>query len=365
MGKTQTPASGETASLAKSIVPVLAVTMGDAAGVGPELCVRLLNEKSWPENSLPIVFGDARILERVAKGLGLSLNVPVVTKIPEPLVGPAIFDLPEAFAGLTITPGRNQAACGKAAARFIQEAVQACQKLKCNALVTAPISKKALSLAGIEFPGHTEMIASLTHCERFAMLLYSEKKKLAVAHATSHQPLASVPGSLTVERIVLVATLLNQHLKLLREGATPRIAVLGLNPHAGEEGLFGDDEERLVRPAVQRIHALGIDVEGPLPPDSAFTPRALDRYDGHVALYHDQGGIPFKMMAFDSGVNVTMGLEMIRTSPDHGTAYDLAWQGKASPESFFSAYALAARLAAANLRGTASRRPSSRRMVAQ
>lgn len=365
MKKGATPTDGGSTSLAKSSVLALAVTMGDAAGVGPELCVRLLNEKSWPENSLPIVFGDARILERVAKGMGVSLNVPTVTQIPEPLVGPIIFDLHEAFAGLTITPGRNQAACGKAAERFIQEAVKSCQDRKCSALVTAPISKKALSLAGIEFPGHTEMIASLTRCERFAMLLYSEEKKLAVAHATSHQPLSTVAASLTIERIVLVATLLNQHLKLLRECAAPRIAVLGLNPHAGEEGLFGDDEERLIRPAVQRIRALGIDVEGPLPPDSAFTPHALARFDGHVALYHDQGGIPFKMMAFDSGVNVTMGLEIIRTSPDHGTAYDIAWQGKANPDSFFSAYTLAARLATANLRGMASRRPSSRRMVAQ
>ncbi|MBI3831129.1 MAG: 4-hydroxythreonine-4-phosphate dehydrogenase PdxA [Planctomycetes bacterium] len=365
MGKTAERRNAETAALPKGPVPIIAVTMGDAAGVGPELCVRLLNQPSWPEGSIPLVFGDVRILDRVAKAIELPLNVPRLKEIPEPLVGPAILDIPEALAGLDIAPGRNQGPCGKAAARFIQEAVKACQAGKCAALVTCPISKKALSLAGIEFPGHTEMIASLTGCERYAMLLYSEPAKLAVAHVTSHQPLKSVPESLSVERIVQVAALLNQHLRLLGNGPAPRIAILGLNPHAGEEGLFGDEEELLLRPAVQRIRALGIDAEGPLPPDSAFTPRALERYNGHVALYHDQGGIPFKMQAFDSGVNVTMGLEMIRTSPDHGTAYDIAWKGKAKPDSLFSAYALAAKLAVAHLKGSPNRKPSSRRMTSQ
>ncbi|MCW8133198.1 MAG: 4-hydroxythreonine-4-phosphate dehydrogenase PdxA [Planctomycetota bacterium] len=363
MGKSAEPRSDDTAAIPKGPPPVIAVSMGDAAGVGPELCVRLLNEPAWPEGSMPLVFGDARTLERVAKAIDLPLKVPRITQMPEPFVGPAIFDVADALAGLDVQPGRNQGPCGKASARFIEAAVRACQAGQCHALVTAPISKKALSLAGIEFPGHTEMIASLTGCERYAMLLYSEAARLAVAHVTSHQPLKSVPESLTVERIVQVAALLNQHLKLLNEGSTPRIAILGLNPHAGEEGLFGDEEELLVRPAVQRVRALGIEAEGPLPPDTAFAPRALERYQGHVALYHDQGGIPFKMRAFDTGINVTMGLEMIRTSPDHGTAYDIAWQGKAKPDSFFSAYALAAKLAVAHLKGTPNRRPSSRRIV--
>lgn len=365
MGATEERKSGDTAALARGPAPVIAVTMGDAAGVGPELCVRLLNQPHWAEGSLPLVFGDWRILERVAKAIDLPLQVPRVEKVPEPLVGPAVFDLPGALAGKDIQPGRNQGPCGKAAAFFIETAVKSCQAGSCAALVTAPISKKALNLAGIDFPGHTEMIASLTRCERYAMLLYSEPARLAVAHVTSHQPLKSVPESLSVERIVLVSALLNQHLKLLHEGVTPRIAILGLNPHAGEEGLFGDEEEMLIKPAVQRVRALGIDAEGPLPPDTAFTPRALGRYHGHVALYHDQGGIPFKMQAFDSGVNVTMGLELIRTSPDHGTAYDIAWKGQAKSDSFFSAYALAARFAVAHLKGSPTRRPSSRRLLPQ
>ena len=143
-----------------------------------------------------------------------------------------------------------------------------------------------------------------------------------------------------------MGTLLNRYLKMLRQ-RTPRFAVLGLNPHAGEEGLFGEEEERVIGPAVQRLVALGLGAEGPLPPDVAFTPQALERYDGHLAMYHDQGGIPFKMCAFDTGVNVTMGLGLVRTSPDHGTAYDIAWKGQARPDSFLAAYSLAARLALA------------------
>lgn len=342
---------------------VIAVTMGDAAGIGPELCVRLLNEHGWPEGSLPLVFGDAHVLERVAKAIGLPLPVARLQEIPETLAGPAILDLPETLAGLNVTPGRHQASCGQAAAHFIEEAVRACRAGRCAGMVTAPLNKRSLHLAGVDFPGHTEMIASLTGCARFAMLLYSDPKRLAVAFATAHQALRSVAEDLSIERIVEVGTLLNQNLKLLRDNLpNPRLAVLGLNPHAGEEGLFGAEEETTIAPAVQRLRALGIEAEGPLPPDTGFTPAALTRYDGHVALYHDQGGIPFKMCAFDTGVNVTMGLEIIRTSPDHGTAFDLAWQGKAKTDSFFSAYALAARLAAARARVSGTRRPSSRRV---
>jgi 4-phospho-D-threonate 3-dehydrogenase / 4-phospho-D-erythronate 3-dehydrogenase len=162
---------------------------------------------------------------------------------------------------------------------------------------------------------------------------------------TSHRSLRSVPDALSVERVVNVTALAHKSVTALC-GHTARIALLGLNPHAGEEGLFGDEEPRILLPAKAALAARGIAVEGPLPPDTAFTPYALPRYDCHIALYHDQGCIPFKMLAFDTGVNVTMGLPLVRTSPDHGTAFDIAWQGKASPDSFLSAFDLAVRLAA-------------------
>ena len=209
-------------------------------------------------------------------------------------------------------------------------------------MVTAPISKKALNMAGVNYPGHTEMLADQTHTRNYAMLLYSAE--IACAFATCHQSLHSVSDSLSVERIVQVAELGARHVGAMR-GAKPRLCLLGLNPHAGEEGLFGGEEIRLIIPARKKIEALGIAVDGPLPPDTAFTPNARQRYDCYIAMYHDQGSIPFKMLAFDTGVNITMGLPIIRTSPDHGTAFDIAWKGIVQPDSFFSAYDMAVKLA--------------------
>jgi 4-hydroxythreonine-4-phosphate dehydrogenase len=255
-----------------------------------------------------------------------------------------ILDVPDALNGQDVAPGGSNSICGRAAARFIEEAVRLCMDGCAAAMVTAPISKKALNLAGVNFPGHTEMLASLVGSRRVSLMLFSEK--IAVAFVTLHQSFASVPGALTVERILEVGAALNRYMRLLR-GGRPRLALLGLNPHAGEEGLFGDEEERILAPAVQRLRALGIQVDGPLPSDVAFTTESLERYAGYIALYHDQGGIPFKMIAFDVGVNVTMGLGIIRTSPDHGTAFDIAWKGKVRPDSFMSAFHLAVRLAVA------------------
>ncbi|GMV83694.1 MAG: 4-hydroxythreonine-4-phosphate dehydrogenase [Planctomycetota bacterium] len=354
-------AAANMGSAGPSTPGIVAVTMGDAAGVGPELCLELLALKEFPEHTVPLVMGNVAVLRQVAERTGRTFDAQVLDAIPEHLDAPAVFDVSDTFKGTTVTPGRSQAACGAAAARFIEAAVQACRSGRCAAMVTAPISKKALNLAGIDFPGHTEMIASLTGAPDIAMLLYSEK--IAVTFVTAHQSLRSVPDSITLERVCRVATLMNQNLRILRDGKPPRLAVLGLNPHAGEEGLFGDEEIRIVKPAVQRLQSLGLQVEGPLPPDTAFTRDALARFDGHVALYHDQGSIPFKMFAFDTGVNVTLGLEIIRTSPDHGTAYDIAWKGQARTDSFMSAYRLAARLAAARHRLPGDARTSGKRLA--
>jgi len=310
--------------------PVIAVTMGDAAGVGPELCLCLLQRGGF-DQAIPLIIGDIGLLERVASRINVNLSI---TEIKDPLSGAS------GLAG--IEPGRNQAACGAAAARYIEAAASACLAGQYAAMVTAPISKKALNMAGVNYPGHTEMLADLTHTQNYAMLLYSDQ--VACAFVTCHQSLASVPKALSVERIVEVAELAHRHMRILR-GVPPRLCLLGLNPHAGEEGLFGDEEIRILRPAKDALLKRGIQIEGPLPPDTAFTPSALKRFDCHIAMYHDQGGIPFKMLAFDTGVNITMGLPIIRTSPDHGTAFDIAWKGTVNPASFFSAYDLAVRLA--------------------
>ena len=321
--------------------PIIAVTMGDAASVGPELCLRLLARNDLPGNSVPLIIGDSTVLARVARELKLDFNTPRLDAAPSVLEVPAIFDPPGTLAGDAVEPGRNQEICGRAAVRYIEEAVKGCMAGRFAAMVTAPISKKAMNMAGYDYPGHTEMLAFLTRCNNYAMLLYSEK--IACAFVTCHQSLRSVPESLNIERIAEVAELASKSIRAIR-GKAPRLALLGLNPHAGEEGLFGDEEARIVEPAKRKIAALGLDIEGPLPPDTAFTPSALKRIGCHIALYHDQGSIPFKMLAFDTGVNVTMGLPIVRTSPDHGTAFDIAWQGKVQPDSFFSAYALAVQL---------------------
>lgn len=323
--------------------PVIAVTMGDAAGVGPELCLHLLSKSRPLGSAIPLVIGDGGVLARVSKALGIPFSAPRLDAIPQTLDAPAVYDPPGALAGDAVEPGTNQMICGRAAARYIEEAVRGCTGHRFVAMVTAPISKKALNMAGIDFPGHTEMLAELTHAPNVAMLLYSSK--IACAFATCHQSLRSVPDALNAQRIADVAVLAWSNVSSIR-GALPKLALLGLNPHAGEEGLFGDEEKHILLPAKEKIEARGIDVEGPLPPDTAFTPQALKRYGCHIAMYHDQGSIPFKMLAFDTGVNITMGLPIIRTSPDHGTAFDIAWKGKVSPESFLSAYDLAARLAA-------------------
>ncbi|MGD0093441.1 MAG: 4-hydroxythreonine-4-phosphate dehydrogenase PdxA [Planctomycetota bacterium] len=321
--------------------PIIAVTMGDAAGVGPELCLRLLAKRKLSGGAIPLVIGNAVVLERVAQALGCPFTAPRLATAPGSIDRPALYDPPGVLDGHAVMAGRNQPSCGLAAAVYIAAAVRGCLAGRFAALVTAPVSKKALHMAGVHFPGHTEMLAALTGAKSYAMLMYS--REIACAFVTSHCGLRSVPASLTAKRVIEVAALAWQNVKTLR-GSPPRLCLLGLNPHAGEEGLFGSEERRILLPAKKALAKRGILLEGPLPPDTAFTPQARKRFDCYIAMYHDQGCIPFKMLAFDSGVNITLGLPLIRTSPDHGTAFDIAWQGKVRPESFFAAYEMAVRL---------------------
>ena len=316
--------------------PAIAVTLGDPAGVGPELCLRLLIMPEVLARCCPVVVGDWRVLERVAG----RLDLPLPTSDP-PRGQPGVWHIPNIDPD-ALVPGRVDAVCGRAAYEYIEAAVTGCRLGRFHAMTTCPIHKEALHRAGVPFPGHTEALAHLVGTRDVAMMLYSPR--LAVSFVTTHVALASVPDSLSVEAIVRVVRLTDHTLRRVR-ARPPRIAVLGLNPHAGEHGLFGDEEQRVIAPAVQAVQAEGLDVEGPLPPDTAFTPAALERYDGHVCMYHDQGAIPLKMLCFDQGVNITMGLPIVRTSVDHGTAFDIAWTGRASPASLEAAVLLAAELA--------------------
>lgn len=311
-------------------MPDIAITMGDPAGVGPEIALKGARDPDALAVCRPIVVGRRDALERVASRLKLPM--------PEHLVEPTAVE----FSARDLQPGKVQAMCGRVAVACIDAAIAGCRDGRFAAMATGPINKAALHAAGIPFPGHTELLADRTGVKDEAMMLYH--RDLAVALVTCHQSLASVPKALTPLRIVRVGQLLHDALKRIR-GAKPRLAVCGLNPHAGEEGLFGGEDRDRIVPAVGELLQLGIDADGPLPPDTAFIPANRAKYDGYVCMYHDQGLIPFKAIAFDEGVNVTLGLPIIRTSVDHGTAFDLAWQGRAAHRSMVSAIQLAALLA--------------------
>ena len=322
--------------------PAIALTMGDPAGVGPELCLKAAADRRVLESCRPVILGDRALAERVGAKLGLALPGVVVDSVDEAAGtdGALLIDRPADLAGLE--PGRPSAATGRAAHDWLNLAIDGALAGRFAAMATAPINKRALHLAGIEEPGHTEILARRAGVSEAVMMLYSER--ITVGLVTIHQSLAGVPGSLSIRSILGTIELTGEALRRIR-GREPRLGVLGLNPHAGEEGLFGDEEGRLIGPAIERARAAGWSVQGPLVPDAAFTPSARERLDGHVVMYHDQGLIPFKMLSFHDGVNVTLGLPLVRTSPDHGTADDIAWTGRADPSSMIEAVLLAARLA--------------------
>ena len=330
--------------------PVLGLTMGDPAGIGPEICLRALQDAGVLARCVPVLFGDAAVLRRLAQlppfatlgvpGRSLSLaEFATAGPVREPLLVDCA-----ALDAAAVEPGKISAACGRAGYLYIERAISAALARRVDAVVTAPIHKEALNRAGVKYPGHTEIFTALTGARRSCMMLYSPE--LTVSMVTTHVGYAEVPSKLTPERILNVIELTAEALRRIvrRE---PRLGVCGLNPHAGEHGLFGQDEEgRCVTPAIQQARARGIEAQGPLVPDAAFTTHVRRQFDAIVTLYHDQGHIPFKMLAFDTGVNLTLGLPIIRASVDHGTAFDIAWQGRANPASLISAIQVAADLAA-------------------
>jgi 4-hydroxythreonine-4-phosphate dehydrogenase len=349
--------------------PVLGLTMGDPAGIGPEICLRALRHAAVRARCVPVLFGDVSVLQSVKKsciasaaktkgnsggrtGQGMGGDCRVVT-LEEfaslgRIAGPLIVDC-ATVDGARLKPGKISAACGRAAYVYIESAIAAALARKIDGVVTAPIHKEAFHLAGVKFPGHTEVFTALTGAKRSCMMLYSSP--LTVSMVTTHIGYRDVPGKISADRILNVIELTAEAMRriLRRE---PRLGVCGLNPHAGEHGLFGRREEEIfVRPAIRRALDRGIRVAGPLVPDAAFTANVRQQFDAIVTLYHDQGHIPFKLLAFDTGVNVTLGLPIIRTSVDHGTAFDIAWQGLASPQSLISAFGVAADMAQAENAG--------------
>lgn len=313
--------------------PLIGITMGDPAGIGPELCLRVLNEQKVLEQCVPVIFGDLDVLRHVADVCGLPepFNViPVEEWVGKSHVENSIVINCGVIEGQAVRPGKIQEACGRAAYTYIETAINAAMAGHVSAIATAPINKESLRLAAVPYPGHTEIFAALTGAKRVCMMLASEE--ITVSLVTGHIGYAEVPATLTTTRILDVIELTAEAMTRLGK-ASPRIAVCGLNPHGSEHGLFGREEQELIEPAIAKARAMGFAIDGPLPPDTAFLPGKRSQIDAYVVMYHDQGLIPFKMLAFDKGVNITLGLPIIRTSVDHGTAFDIAWKGLASPNS--------------------------------
>ena len=317
-------------------LPKIAVTMGDPAGVGPEVCLRLLQDEAIARLCTPIVFGSAAVLEQAAVQCCLAKPGKVVAGLSE-ADSPCVLDV--GAIGLDdFTTGAVNAATGRAAFTYIEDAINAALSGQIAAVTTAPINKVALHAADIPFPGHTEIFAAKTHAPRYCMLQYSSEVR--AVFVTTHMGYAEVPGLLTKAAILDTIELGAQAMRRIR-GGDPRIVVLGLNPHAGENGLFGTEEQVAIIPAIESARKLGLNVEGPVPPDTAFLPAKRRETDLFVCMYHDQGHIPLKALCFDEAVNTTLGLPIVRTSVDHGTALDIAGLGQANPNSLFEGVKLA------------------------
>ncbi|MED5494546.1 MAG: 4-hydroxythreonine-4-phosphate dehydrogenase PdxA [Verrucomicrobiota bacterium] len=317
-------------------LPKIAVTMGDPAGVGPEVCLRLLQDEAIARLCTPIVFGSAAVLEQAAVQCCLAKPRKVVAGLSE-ADSPCVLDI--GAIGLDdFTTGAVNAATGRAAFTYIEDAINAALSGQIAAVTTAPINKVALHAADFPFPGHTEIFAAKTHAPRYCMLQYSSEVR--AVFVTTHVGYAEVPGLLTKAAILDTIELGAQAMRRIR-GGDPRIVVLGLNPHAGENGLFGTEEQVAIIPAIESARKLGLNVEGPVPPDTAFLPAKRRETDLFVCMYHDQGHIPLKALCFDEAVNTTLGLPIVRTSVDHGTALDIAGLGQANPNSLFEAVKLA------------------------
>ena len=319
----------------------IGITMGCPAGVGPEIVLKALG-KTWPEDIKLVVLGDASWLKTVAQQLGLFQDWPIISQPREldELTQHAVLNLSQLS---QVHWGQPDLETAKAMVGYIKEGVRLCQEGILHALVTAPISKTALKLAGEPYPGHTEMLADLTGTKEFAMAFWGEKLKIVLV--TIHVALKEVPHLLSQEEILKAARLAYQFLKNDLGLKAPRLALAALNPHASEGGLFGQEEEKILIPAVKDAQEEGLPLFGPYPSDSLFFRAVKGEFDLVVSLYHDQGLIPFKLLHFEDGVNLTLGLPIIRTSVDHGTAYDIAGKGVANPQSLFKAIELAIHMA--------------------
>lgn len=323
---------------------IIAVTMGDPAGVGAEVILKAFADDGLWAGIRPVVYGDFERLAWLADTLAIPVEpVPIDSPLESEGLYPRLEVVHFGNAGKDFPFGRASAAGGKAALEYITAAATTALRAEAVAMVTAPISKEAIRAAGSEFTGHTDLLAALSGTKRWAMTLVAGE--LRAMFVTAHIPLAEVPAAVTRERVLETIELAAEALALLGEG-DKQIAVAGLNPHAGEGGILGSEEVDSIVPAIEAAQEMSINCVGPVPGDVAFLRMKNGEFGMVVSMYHDQGHAPLKLVAFDKGVNWTVGLPFIRTSPDHGTAFDIAGTGKARPDSMKNAVLLAKSLAA-------------------
>ena len=323
-------------------LPLIAITMGDPCGVGPEIIVKALSPAECAATCSPVVLGDPAAMRRALTVCGSDLKVVEIDVLEQArsVAARQIALLP--LSQLTesdLRYGQPTAASGDAVFRYICQAARFCLDGRVAAMVTAPINKEAMHRAGHDYPGHTELLAELCGTDNFVMMLAGDV--LRVSLVTIHEALQDVPRLVTFEQVLKTIRITAAGVTRLTGKTTPKLAVLALNPHCGEGGKFGTQETEIIGPAITAARQAGIDAVGPLSADTLFHFAQQGVYDGVVAMYHDQGLIPLKMLHFDDGVNITLGLPIVRTSVDHGTAYDLAGSGRASEKSMLAALRMA------------------------
>lgn len=327
----------------------IALTMGDPRGIGPEIVVKALHSAELPVDATIIIVGALQVLRCEAEGLGQSFELPLAHRGEPPTGQVAIMDLAN-FPAEMREPRRAEAANGRASLDYVETVVDMALAGEADAVVTCPINKEAIAAAGSPFPGHTEMLARQTGAGRAVMMLLAGG--LRVALATTHVALREVPDELNAPSITRTLIIVAHALGRFFGVGRPRIAVCGLNPHCGDGGRFGDEEARIVEPAVEEARRAGVHACGPKPADTVFAQAAEGQYDAVVALYHDQGMIPVKLAGLGRVVNVTLGLPIIRTSVGHGTAYDIAGRGRADEASLVEAIRLAVQMARTRREGS-------------
>jgi 4-phospho-D-threonate 3-dehydrogenase / 4-phospho-D-erythronate 3-dehydrogenase len=325
-------------------LPVIGITMGDPTGIGPEIIVKALSLEEPFQFCRPIVFGDRNVISNTIKMLGLPAAAEIIENIPEGEYSPRrifLFSLSRLEVA-SLHFGKPDRTCGEAMMKYVEAAVHEVVKGNVEAITTCPINKQAINAAGYPFPGHTEFLAHLAGAPAVAMMFLGSRWNVVLV--TTHLPLKEVPKWITMSRVFSTIQMADEGLKKYFKVPRPRIAVMGLNPHSGEEGLLGEEEKIAILPAISKAREQGIEVEGPFSADSFFNLSGFRSFDVVVAMYHDQGLIPVKMIDFKEAVNLTLGLPFIRTSVGHGTAYDIAGKGSADPTNLVRAILTASKL---------------------